>query len=135
MKSDIQHLLHRWHEGSLTVEEMRALTVELAQPEARAALRRNWFLEAALPQSLAASSVIVRTPQPSWLARLRAWLMPQESEPLLALRWWAHASLAAAVVIGISAAVVLPKNERRDAEADSIAQIIFQRHFATSAQP
>lgn len=63
MNPDLPTLLHRWREGTLTPEEMRTLAVRLAQPEARAALRRDWFLDAALPQSLAASSVIVRTPQ------------------------------------------------------------------------
>ena len=54
MNPELQNLLHRWRENSLTTEEMRALTAELNQPAAREALRRDWFLEAALPQSLAA---------------------------------------------------------------------------------
>ena len=108
MNPELQHLLHRWHEGSLTADEMRTLTAHLAKPEARAALRRDWFLETALPQALAASAVIVRTPQQSLMARLRAafagWLTrfaPQaareEEAGLGALQLWARPSFAAIV--------------------------------------
>ena len=101
MTPELQNLLHRWREGSLTAEEMRALTAELAKPEARAVLRRDWFLDAALPQSLAASSVIVRTPLPSLAARMRAWAASWftlfapgdargEESSILALRLWAR---------------------------------------------
>ena len=92
MNPELQNLLHRWREGSLTTEEMRALTAELAKREARAALRRDWFLEAALPQSLAASSVIVRTPRSAKPAATVAW------------RWtpahWATLGAAAAICFG-----------------------------------
>lgn len=63
MNDELSDMLHRWREGSLSAEEMRSLTELLAKPEARAALRRDWFLDAALPQALAASAVIVRTPR------------------------------------------------------------------------
>ena len=93
MNPELPNLLHRWREGSVTSEEMRALTAELAQPEARTALRRDWFLEAALPQSLAASSVIVRTPR-----------VAEKPAPTLAWRWtpahWATLGAAAAICLG-----------------------------------
>ena len=54
MNDELQNLLHRWHEGSLTTDEMRTLTALLAKPEARQSLRRDWFLESALPEALAA---------------------------------------------------------------------------------
>lgn len=130
MNPELQNLLHRWRESSLTTEEMRALTAELAQPEAREALRRNWFLEAALPQSLAVSSVIMRTPQPSFAAKMRAWaaskfalFAPAEArgdEPsILVLRLWARASFAALAVGLITASwLAWPQREEFAAEVD-----------------
>lgn len=135
MKRDPADLIHRWREGNLSPDELLRLNELLATREGRAALRDEWFLDAALPEALRTVPVIALAPQPSWLARLQAWFRPREDEPLLALRWWANASFAAVVVIGISTAVMFPRHERRDAEADSVAQIIFQRHFASSSQP
>ncbi len=135
MKPDSADLIHRWREGTLPPEELPRLNDLLATREGRAALRGEWFLDAALPEALRTAPVIALAPQPAWLARLVAWFSPQETEPLLALRWCAHASLAAAAVIGVSVAMLLPRHERRDAEADSVAQIIFQRHFASSTRP
>lgn len=150
MNPELQNLLHRWREGSLTTEELRALTAELAQPEARAALRRDWFLEAALPQSLAASSVIVRTPQPSLAARLRGWaaswftlFTPGEArgdEPsILALRLWARASFAALAVGLITASwLVWPQREEFTADVDAesepayLAQLMIETRLPDS---
>lgn len=73
MNEDLPQLLDRWREGSLSAEEMRSLTELLAKPDARAALRRDWFLEAALPQSLSASTVIVRTPRITAHATSGSW--------------------------------------------------------------
>lgn len=140
MTPDLQNLLHRWREGSLTTEEMRTLTAELAKPEARAALRRDWFLEAALPQSLAASSVIVRTPQPSFVARLSGWFTRlfegdarEEVSDLGALQLWMRTSFAAlAVGLITSAWLVWPQSHEtaHDSDAEQLVQIIFQKQFA-----
>jgi hypothetical protein len=92
MNSELPVFLHRWRDGNLTPDEMRRLTALLAQPEARAALRHDWFLEAALPQALATSSVIVRTPQPSRPAAPVFW------------RWtpaqWVSVGAAAVICLG-----------------------------------
>lgn len=137
MKPDSADLIHRWREGPLPPDELPRLNDLLATREGRAALRGEWFLDAALPEALRTAPVIALAPQPSWLARFLAWFTPQEAAPLLALRWCAHASLAAAAVIGLSLAILLPRHQRHnaDAEADSIAQIIFQRHFASATRP
>ena len=71
---ELQTLLDHWREGALTEEEMRGLAKRLEAPEARQMIRQDWFLDAALPQSLAASDVLVRAPKPSFAARCHAWL-------------------------------------------------------------
>lgn len=145
MNSELPTLLHRWREGTLAPEEMRTLTALLATPEARAALRRDWFLETALPQALAASSVIVRTPQPSFMARLRSafagWLTrfaPQatreEESGLGALRLWARASFAALAVAFITTTWLAwpqPQSIRADSgpEPAAIAQLMLETQF------
>ncbi len=148
MNPELQNLLHRWREGSLTTEEMRALTAELAQPEAREALRRDWFLDAALPQSLAASSVIVRTPKPSLAAWLRGWIASWftlfapgdargEEPSIFALRLWARASFAA-LALGLIAASWLawPQREEFAVDVDSepafLAQLMIETHLPDS---
>jgi hypothetical protein len=71
---ELQTLLDHWREGALTEEEMRGLAEQLEAPDARQMMRQDWFLDAALPQSLAASDVLVRAPKPSFAARCQAWL-------------------------------------------------------------
>lgn len=140
MNPGLEDLLHRWREGSLTADQMRALTAELAQPEARAALRRDWFLEAALPQSLAASSVIVRTPLPSLAARLRGWIAGWltlfapgegggEASSIFALRLWARTSFAALAVGLVTASwLAWPQDTELpvDPEPADIAQLMIE---------
>ena len=132
MNPELNTLLHRWREGTLTTEEMRKLTAVLASPEARAALRRDWFLDMALPQALAASSVIVRTPQPSLMARLRGafagWLTrfaPQtardEEAGLGALQLWARASFAA-LAVGLITTTWLAWPQREQIAAETAAE-------------
>ena len=58
MKTDWEELLNKWREGNLSDEELRQLTEALGNREARVALREDWFLEAALPEALRASTVI-----------------------------------------------------------------------------
>ncbi len=144
MNEELQRLLHRWREGSLSAEEMRTLTELLALPEARAALRRDWFLETALPQSLAASSVIVRTPQPSLAERVRAWLTlfaPGDARDgdssIFALQLWARSSFAALAIGLITASwLAWPKGEEfaleSTAEPAFIAQLMLETQLPDS---
>jgi len=148
MNPELQNLLHRWREGSLTTDEVRTLTAHLARPEGRAALRRDWFLEAGLPEALAASAVIVRTPQPSLATRLRTWITPwftlftssgdRESESsLFALRLWARTSLAA-LALGLITSVwlVWPQREESAADVDAepayLAQLMLETQLPDS---
>ena len=148
MNPELQNLLHRWREGSLTTDEMRSLTAHLAKPEGRAALRRDWFLEAALPEALAASAVIVRTPQPSLAAKLRGWIAGwltacaprashEEDAALWALRLWARTSFAAlAVGLVTSAWLAWPQREEiateTDAEPAYLAQLMLETQLPDS---
>ena len=148
MNDELQNLLHRWREGSLTADEMRTLTALLAKPEARQALRRDWFLEAALPEALAASAVIVRTPQPSLAAKLRDWIAGwltacaprashEEDAALWALRLWARTSFAAlAVGLVTSAWLAWPQREEIATETDTepayFAQLMLETQLPDS---
>lgn len=148
MNDELQNLLHRWREGSLTADEMPTLTALLAKPEARQALRRDWFLEAALPEALAASAVIVRTPQPSLAAKLRGWIAGwltafaprasrEEDAALCALRLWARTSFAAlAVGLVTSAWLAWPQREEiateTDAEPAYFAQLMLETQLPDS---
>ena len=146
MNEDLPQLLDRWREGSLSAEEMRSLTELLAKPDARATLRRDWFLEAALPQSLAASSVIVRSPQPSLAARMRAgltrWLTlfapgdaRSDESSIFALRLWARASFAA-LAVGLIAVSWFAWPQREETALNSepayIAQLMLQNQLPDS---
>jgi hypothetical protein len=148
MNDELQNLLHRWREGSLTPDEKRTLTALLGNPEARQALRRDWFLDAALPQALAASAVIVRTPQPSMAAKLSDWIAgwlttfapraPREEDTTLwALRLWARASFAAlALGLAASAWIAWPQQEEIAAEVDAepayFAQLMLETQLPDS---
>ena len=148
MNDELQNLLHRWREGSLTADEMPTLTALLAKPEARQALRRDWFLEVALPEALAASAVIVRTPQPSLAAKLRGWIAGwltafaprtsrEEDAALWALRLWARTSFAAlAVGLVTSAWLAWPQREEIATETDAdpayFAQLILETQLPDS---
>lgn len=151
MNHELQNLLLRWREGSITTEEMRALTVQLAKPEAREALRRDWFLDAALPQALAASEVIARAPRPVLARRMRSWIgqwfmiftpsgASGEETSLFALRLWARASSLAALGIGLIAASWLfwPREKDNAAHAEAfsepayLAQLMIETHLSDS---
>jgi hypothetical protein len=148
MNDELQNLLNRWREGSLTADEMRKLTALLAKPEARQALRRDWFLEAALPEALAASAVIVRTPQPSLAAKLRGWIADwltafaprasrEEDAALWALRLWVRTSFAALVVgLVTSAWLAWPQQEEiateMNAEPTYLAQLMLETQLPDS---
>jgi len=122
MNDEVSDLLERFREDRLTPGEWIRLNEMLEQPEARAALRRDWFLEAALPQSLAASAVPI--PAPS---------QPRGEEPALgALLLWARASFAALALgcLTVTWAVWPPRTEiSPDSDPAVIAQIILQNQL------
>jgi hypothetical protein len=62
MNPNLDELIHRWREGTLSDDEMRQLTEALASREARAALRRDWFLEEALPEALKTAPLLEVVP-------------------------------------------------------------------------
>lgn len=143
---ELQMLLDRWREGALTDEEMLELTARLEKPEAREMMRRDWFLDAALPQSLAASDVVVRTPRPSlavrWRAGLAGWLTAfaprsvQREEPVLAaLQLWRRASLgalAAAAVVAVALVWTPGKNVVADFTPRQIAAAMLSNELPDS---
>jgi hypothetical protein len=112
MNSELDTLLNRWRDGSLSEEELRRLTDFLATQEGRAALRHDWFLEEALPEALRTLPLLEMAPRPSWAAQWSAWLRPwtvaaagREDEPAtVVLRQWARGSLAA-LPLGAAAVV------------------------------
>lgn len=131
MNDDLPELLRRFRDDELAPEDWPRLNEFLDRPEGRAALRHDWFLEAALPQSLAAALVAERIPQPSLAERFLAWIAgPQAGEPSFAvLQLWSRASFAA-LAIGLVAATwaVWPPREAVDSGSDPafIAQLILQ---------
>lgn len=54
MNSELNDLLHRWHLDTLDESGLHRLNERLDTPEARAALHDEWFLDATLPEALAA---------------------------------------------------------------------------------
>lgn len=146
MNNQLQSLLQRWRDGSLTTEEMRELTLLLANPEARATLRRDWFLDTALPQALAASVVLMHRPRPSVAERLHGGIAHWftlfapgeargEDSDVLALRWWARAS-SAALAFGLITIGWLVWPQRQETATDSepafIAQLMLESQLRTS---
>ena len=133
---------------------MERLAAHLDDPQVRAALRHEWFLDAALPQSLAAAAVMVKTPSPTFAARVRAWSARQSAgEPrdvgaaLLMLRWWARGAFAAVVLGAVAAWMVWPlptqispsvsaNADTTDADADAdpalIAGLLLEQQLTDS---
>jgi hypothetical protein len=68
MNQELRDLLFRWHRDTLSEEDLRRLTDLLDSPEARAALHDEWFLDATLPEALAA--------MPAWTLRRPALVQP-----------------------------------------------------------
>ena len=58
MKIHIEDLIARWRDGNPAESEVRRLAELLEDPEARDALRDEWFLEAALPEALRRTAVL-----------------------------------------------------------------------------
>jgi hypothetical protein len=135
MNKELPELLRRFREDTLTPEDLARLNELLTRPEGREVLRNDWFLDAALPQSLAAAAVAVRVPQPSLAARLRAWLAwpPAEEPGLATLQLWSRASFAA-LAFGLVAAAWLVMPPRGTMESDSdpafIAQLMLQNQLS-----
>jgi hypothetical protein len=96
MKTNLDELIHRWREGTLSDYEMRQLTDALASREARAALRRDWFLEEALPEALKTAPLLEVAPPDFTRAK-------PGREAAGAIRWlrleWAALGAAAAISI------------------------------------
>ena len=96
MNPNLDELIHRWREGTLSDDEIGQLTDALASREARAALRRDWFLEEALPEALKTAPLLEVAPpdftqgDPGREARGAVrWLRPE----------WAALGAAAAISI------------------------------------
>lgn len=142
MNDDLTELLRRFREDDLSPEDWLRLNELLARPEGRAALRLDWFLEAALPQSLAAAAVAgaassVRPARASLAERFLAWIAgPQTGEPVFAvLQLWSRASFAAlALGLVATAWAVWPAREVIDSGSESdpafIAQLILQNQLS-----
>jgi hypothetical protein len=122
MKANLDELLHRWREGTLSDDEMRQLTDALASRDARAALRRDWFLEEALPEALKTAPLLEVAPPDFTRAK-------PGREAWAAVRWlrleWAALGAAAA----ISIACILW--ERTAATADDTEVMVAQLTAST----
>jgi hypothetical protein len=145
---ELSQLLHRWREGSLTPEEIERLAAQLDDPQARAALRREWFLDAALPQALAASTVMQNAPSPTLAARCRtraarlfAGEPRQAGAALLALRWWARGAFAAVALGALTAWILWPQpvatspafsTDANDADPALIAGLLLEQQLNDS---
>jgi len=113
MNIQLDELLRRWREGTISDEEMRQLTESLVTQEGREALRNDWFLEEVLPEALRTSPVLGMLSRPSLMARWTEWLRlktgatsyREEDDVLFGLRLWARGSLAA-VPLGMAVACV-----------------------------
>ena len=98
MNANPDELINRWREGSLSDEEMRQLTDTIATQEGRAALRGDWFLEAALPEALRTSPVLKMTEEMRWM------VAPQRKRWSGWLQWRPLTAAAAGLVIGLCSA-------------------------------
>lgn len=73
MSTHLDELITRWREGRLSDEELRHLTETLDTAECRAALRDDWFLEAALPEALHTSHLL-KVSEPLQRRKWTGWL-------------------------------------------------------------
>lgn len=101
MNTHLDELINRWREGKLSEEELCCLTEALDTPEGRAALRGDWFLDAALPEALRTSPVLKLAQELDPMARAQAkrwtgWLS-----------WRPLTAAAAGLVIGLFSASVV----------------------------
>lgn len=95
MNTHLDELMNRWRENTLSDDDWRQLNDALSTQEGRAALRGEWFLDAALPEALRTSSllqVVQKTESPQALKQAR-WLS-----------WRPLISAAAGLVIGLFSA-------------------------------
>jgi hypothetical protein len=86
MNAHLDELINRWREGKLSDEELRRLTDALATQEGRAALRGDWFLEAALPEALRTTRVLklAQKLDPMVTSQTRTWTNWLSWRPLTA---------------------------------------------------
>ena len=101
MNTHLNEILNRWREGTLSDEELRCLTEALDTPEGRAALRRDWFLEAALPEALRTSPVLKLPQQLDPMATAQAKRWPGR------FSWRPLTAAAAGLLIGLFSASVV----------------------------
>jgi ferric-dicitrate binding protein FerR (iron transport regulator) len=73
MNTDLDKLIRRWREGSLTEEELHHLNEALTTAEGRAAMRDDCFLEAALPEALRTSRLL-KAEEPPQTRKWSRWL-------------------------------------------------------------
>lgn len=120
MKKNLDELIDGWREGTLSEEELRRLTQALSSPEARAALRDEWLLEAGLPEALKTQPVLRMARQAGLESKRRA------------LPWarWQLATLAAAAAICV-ACIVWERNAPRPNDTEAFAA----RLMATTLEP
>ena len=57
MNININELMHRWREGSLSEEQLRLLTAALGSKEGRSDLLAEWLLDAGLSEALQTAAV------------------------------------------------------------------------------
>ncbi len=98
MSTQLEQLIAKWRDGHLSDEEFRELTRALENPEARAALRDDWFLESALPEALRASPALQFALQPSPSQRLHSMAANRWTQWF---SWQPLTAAAAGIVFGI----------------------------------
>jgi hypothetical protein len=116
MNTDLDKLIRRWREGTLTDEELHLLNETLSTTEGRAAMRDDCFLEAALPEALRTSHLLKVAEQPS--ARMpTGWL---SWRPLAAAA--AVVAFAGGLVLGARFKTPKPTSaEKREVLEDGVA--------------
>ncbi len=117
MKSDLDRLLQRWHDGEITPAEAEELVRAIDEPAARARLREVWFLESSLSEALRAAPVRQSFPAGRDLAE---WL----------LQLWVHVTFRAVASAAVLVLALMLLKPRRDPVPDQsepayLAQLIL----------
>ncbi len=101
MNQTLEELLHLWHQGEISEEQLRRLTQLLETWQGRETLRRDWYFEAGIAESL-------RTPPPLELledARWEAGLVSRRRNAWF--QWRPLTAAAAGLVAGLFCASVV----------------------------